>query len=146
MSAPSKNKNKRFSIEGTFKFDKKLESKSKSKRKTHNQETNSKLKNLIFFYKPPKNSNKDCTVPELVGHSMIHLQDDPTVILFGGLETNDERTNNILSFDLESKTLKSYDWDKQKGGISNLLGFSSKKNSNSDEPSKIKITKILKFF
>eukprot|EP01080_Neovahlkampfia_damariscottae_P008813 gene8813-763_t len=115
-------KKKRLSFETISPFTK-SEKKQKSKKKDHSKQSNqnSIIKSMQYSFQQQK---KESTKPSLAGHSMINLQDDPIVVLFGGQEANNERTNNVLIFDTETKQMKNYNWDKSKGTISKFFNFS----------------------
>jgi hypothetical protein len=69
--------------------------------------------------------SKKKETPALAGHTMIKLSEDPTIVIFGGLE-NSERTNNTFTLDIESRNLKLFNWDQKRSTISNL--FSKEKS------------------
>jgi hypothetical protein len=102
MSSKKNKKSKRLSFE--FSYD-------ESKPNERNVDTK--------FQKYFINSKKKET-PELAGHTMIKLSEDPTIVFFGGLE-NSERTNNTFTLDIESRNLKLFNWDQKRSTISNLF-------------------------
>jgi hypothetical protein len=76
---------------------------------------NSKFQKFFIDLKKKKEET-----PCLAGHTMIKLSEDPTIVIFGGLE-NSERTNNTLTLDLESRNLKFCNWEQKRSTISNLF-------------------------